>query len=548
MVYSAVFAYSPFHQRCPCRHRPPCRHCGTDRETKCGRCVDVVPIAPPTTPYGEQMSARNRNRVRNFVLVSLRRNRGLSQQDLANDLNALSASSHGERLSLDRRAVSRWESGESANPKPYYRLLLAEYFGVTIDELGFARPQSTIDVGAAADDDLGFAETSGQGTDMSSRDQRHWLETRTALNATRRALSLAAAELYPGYHLDGLDNAGVIAHPDWIPATPIPLRTVRLVHDQDATEPAVTGGEPETDHVRPLTDTQQRYRRYHDAIRDLAQPRLFENRLCFRLTGIDLTASTISLQCGQMGFFDSMDVNEALAHETAEYHLAKAHDGSYIATKASWRQLRFRKYIGGPFDLTRRPMMGAIGTLTIRGGESPSVVLHQRDGDRVAGGGGMTHLVPAGIFQPSSVRPSAAGADFSLWRNIQREYAEELLGHDEYDGTGRPISYGTLEPFVTLDRALADGSITIWCLGLTLDALTLSGDLLTVAVIEPTLYDSLFASAVTMNSEGTVSTRALPFEAHTLRHLHDSGTLSPGAAAALHLTWKHRDALLASRV
>jgi hypothetical protein len=49
--------------------------------------------------------------------------------------------------------------------------------------------------------------------------------------------------------------------------------------------------------------------------------------------------------------------------------------------------------------------MGAVGTLTIRAGESPCVVLHKRDGANVAGGCGMIHLLPAGIFQPSSVMP-----------------------------------------------------------------------------------------------------------------------------------------------
>ena len=84
----------------------------------------------------------------------------------------------------------------------------------------------------------------------------------------------------------------------------------------------------------------------------------------------------------------------------------------------------------------------------------------------------MTHLLPAGIFQPSSVIPAAVVEDFSLWRNIEREFAEELLGYDEYDGSGRPIAYSELEPFVTLDRALADERIKVWCLGITLESLS----------------------------------------------------------------------------
>lgn len=131
------------------------------------------------------------------------------------------------------------------------------------------------------------------------------------------------------------------------------------------------------------------------------------------LIGLDWTLPTIVMSFGHMGFFDSMDTNEVLAHETALHHLARNHAGELITTRPSWRGLAFRKLVGDPFDLSRRPLMGAIGTLTIRGGESPSGVLHHRDGNKVAGGGGMAHLLPAGIFQPSSVLPAAVAEDFS---------------------------------------------------------------------------------------------------------------------------------------
>jgi hypothetical protein len=239
-----------------------------------------------------------------------------------------------------------------------------------------------------------------------------------------------------------------------------------------------------------------------------------------------------------------MDTNEALAHETALHHLARDAAGDVSVCRPSWRNLAFRKLIGDPFDLSRRPLMGAIGTLTIRAGESPSMILHQRDGGGVAGGGGMTHLLPAGIFQPCSVMPESVANDFSIWRNIQREYAEELLGQAERDGSGRPLDYSNVEPFATMDQGLADGRIRVYCLGLTLDALTLAGDLLTVAVFEPELYDSLFGGHVDRNDEGAIPARAVPFEAHTIRQLRESGQLSAGATAAIELSWRHRKYVL----
>jgi len=494
--------------------------------------------------YGGHMADRLPHRTLNDALIRLREDAGLSQQELANGLNNLAASAYDQRPNLTKKTVGRWERGEVDWPQPFYRRLLAEYFKVAVDELGFYRPHRSTGAPVGGDDILTLIADPSNSDPRVGKDQQSWRDTRTALGKNRRTLAVLAEQLYPQSRIAGLENTGVITHPSWIPHTPVPLTRVSLVLDPLAPEPLITGGERESAPVRPLASAEHRYRRYHHAIRDLTPPRLFENRLCFRLMDLDWSVPTMKMKFGQMGFFDSIDTNEVLAHETALYHLFRDRHGEFRTSKPSWRRLAFRKLVDDPFDLTRRPLMGAIGTLTIRSGESPSVVLHHRDGDRVAGGGGMAHLLPAGIFQPSSVIPSAVVEDFSIWRNIQREYAEELLGHDEYDGSGRPITYADLEPFVTMDRALTAGDIRVWFLGLTLDALTLCGDILTVAVIEPELYDDLFADAVNTNAEGSVLARALPFEAHTIQRLRELGQLSPGATAALHFAWQHRATLL----
>ncbi|WP_233574166.1 helix-turn-helix domain-containing protein [Amycolatopsis panacis] len=474
-------------------------------------------------------------RAPNETLIALRLERGLSQQELAEELNRLATTKHHRYLTLTKKSVYRWESGETESPKRLYQRLLAEYFGVAITELGFPRPRIQTSRPPGTPEAAAIPTTQETEPDVVA-DRQRWLAVRTALGGTRRALAVVAEDLYPDYRVPGLEHTGVITRPDWIPATPIPLGAVTLTLDSDAAQPVLTGGEPETAAVRPLVTPTRRFRRYHDAIRELAAPRLFENRLCFRLTGLDRSARAIRMTFGHMGFFDSMDTNEALAHETALHHLSRDQHDQVITTKPSWRNLAFRKLIADPSDLTRRPLMGAVGTLTIRGGESPSMVLHQRDGGRVAGGGGMTHLVPAGIFQPSSVLPAAVAGDFSLWRNIERELAEELLGHDEYDGSGHPIAYSELEPFATLDDAYCRGDIRVWYLGLTLDALTLCGDILTVAVIEPDLYDTMFANAVSSNSEGAVSTRALPFE--QTRYATSGNRAASHRAPPQHYIWR----------
>ncbi len=142
-------------------------------------------------------------------------------------------------------------------------------------------------------------------------------------------------------------------------------------------------------------------------------------------------------------------------------------------------------------------------------------------------------------------------ADFDLWRNVMREYSEELLGNPEHDGDGRPMDYRA-EPFLGMQGALRDGRIQVHLLGLALDALTLWGEILTVAVFDAPTYDRLFADLVDVNAEGTVvktgrarPTAHAPFTGQVVDELLGSGRLAPAAAGCLELAWRHRRALLA---
>jgi transcriptional regulator with XRE-family HTH domain len=509
-----------------------------------------------TLAYDSVVAAPSDTRIPNLALIALREDAGLSQQDLADGLNDLATRKFGKHPSLTKRKIGRWERGEVQWPHPFHRRLLADYFDRAVDDLGFIPPQRPQSVTAKEHPESSLLCTPMDTPDPRvEQEQRRWRDTRGALGHHRRALAIVAEDLYPENRIPGLERQGVLAPPWWLPENPIPLADVSLELDTESSSPLLSGSERESGQVRPLTSIERRYSRYSHAVRDLAPPRLFENRLCFRVLSADWTLPAARLKFGLMGFFDSIDTNEAFAHEMAANHLLRDSTGALVTGKASWRRLAFRRLLGDPFDLRRRPLMGAIGTLTIRAGECPSMVLHQRDGARVAGGGGMVHLLPAGIFQPSSIMPESVANDFSVWRNMQREFAEELLGHTEYDGTGRPIDYLGTEPFATMERALRDGRIRVYYLGLTLDALTLCGDLLTVAVIEPDTYDELFGAAVDRNDEGSIPARALPFEEHTIDRLRrlgsavagSNGRRSPGLAASTHVTWPHLPSVMTRR-
>jgi hypothetical protein len=159
--------------------------------------------------------------------------------------------------------------------------------------------------------------------------------------------------------------------------------------------------------------------------------------------------------------------------------------------------------------LQRRTVILAITTLTLRLRRypaEPSFLLHWRNPAAVATAGGVYDVIPAGEFQPSSVALWDRRSDFDMWRNITGEYSEELLGTPEHDGTRtEPIDYESWPLYQALEQAQAAGTVTVFLLGVGLDALTLAATILTAVVIEDDVFDAAFGHAVRFNDEGKSS-------------------------------------------
>ena len=496
------------------------------------------------------MVRRTQDAVPNVELYNLRDARGEAQEETAKALNSL-ASAKGKQTGITGNQISRWERGVS-RPSPWHRQLLADHFGVSVAELGLARPRSKVSVvpnGGVADA-LAFAvDDNDQLTDAPTEEsQRDWLRIRRALGVQHVPLAKTAARLYP--ETARIGETGLIAGDGWLLAQPIPLSDVRIAMTGEPQETAISGMERESRTSRPFISTSQRYGRYSHAIRDIARPRLFENRPGWRLLNLDFTSKAgPALTFGDTTYFDTIDICEAVAHEAAAALLRE--DASIDS--ASWRGLNFRRAIGDPFDLSRRPVLPSTDTLTIRASiDGASFVLHNRNSGNVASSGGMLGVMPAGTFQPSTVRYAEHAADFDLWRNIMREYSEEFLGNPEHGGDGQSVDY-TSEPFATLDAGIAAGKIRAYCFGVALDALTLWGEILTVVVFDADIYDKIFAKMVSVNTEGSVvrigsviPTPLIPFTEHILDELSAGGRLAPEAASCLALAWQHRRQILSA--
>jgi len=387
--------------------------------------------------------------------------------------------------------------------------------------------------------------------DAVRRSQQQWLRVRGFLNRHRHELGRAARDLYPrSWRVAGTP---LLARPEWLPAAPVPLDQVALSWQPGWPARGIDGTGPETAAVRPLREDASRFGCYAAALGALSPPGLFEDRACYRLLAAAATPGAADLGFGEGRYFEVINVCEAVAHEYAAATLAAGDP----ARPPALDELPLRSLIGDPTDLGRRPVMTAIAVLVLRADRASggaAMILHWRDPARVASGGGLYQVAPVGVFQPSHDAAWNRANDFSLWRSIVRELAEELLGGGEdYHSDTAPIDYRAWPLHAALAGARRAGRLRVFWLGLGADPLTLAADMLTVAVFDADLFDVTFSGLVRDNDEGRIVTgdgaagaaAGVAFRAGNIERFAATEPMQPAGAALLRTAWAHRDALLA---
>lgn len=441
------------------------------------------------------------------------------------------------RLNTTQSRLSKLEKGSQALRDVAELRFIARKLGIPPERLGVL-PDHSCDANpfpSHVSDRPGKVRTS----------QERWRDIRGELNANRAHLGDLAAELYPKQQR--IPGTTVLTSTNWVPDGPVDLTDIALSWRTESPAPQIEGKAPESAGARPLMANGERYSRYSRALRDLARPRLLDNRVSYRLLDVQWAGTRGELGFSYTSYFDVLDIGEALGHEFTEaWHNAGR-------KRPSLADLPFRRSIVDPFDLLARPMLPSINTLTIRRDpiEGHRMYLHRRDAKAVAAAGGMYHVIPAGVFQPAALAPAHQANDFSLWRNVQREFSEEFLGNSEHDGNSvDPISYETEEPFASFERARQAGDFQAFACAVVLEPLTLWVELLTVAVIAAPVFDELFTGMVSINEEGVAvgtdsghPTMGIPFTSDARERLR-SEPLSPISRACIELAWKYRYELL----
>ena len=391
-----------------------------------------------------------------------------------------------------------------------------------------------------------------------------WLRVNAYYQSERHELAVRAAAGYPA----GLRVAGtpLLAPAAWRLTAPVPLDGIRLEFRPDEPRPDVPDLAALAPPALPRRADGSRYPRYSHVVAELAAPSVFENRPTYRLIEADLAGpGGPRLAFGRGRFFDSVDAGGAAGHEYAAAQLAGIAGRDDAASQAGHASVAdatgagpasdagaaarcpYRAALGGPTGLARRAAPLAVSALTLRNDRRAGTAtfpLHYREPGKVSHAAGLYQVIPVGVFQPSGEAPWNEANDFSLWRGLLREYAEELLGADEDHGSEQaPIDYQGWPLAKAMTDGLADGQIRAWCLGLGADPLTFAIDLLAAVVIDAPLYDELFGPAVAANAEGRV-TGPRAFDHASVGELLRDAPLQAAAAALLTLALSYRDTLL----
>ncbi|WP_051194480.1 helix-turn-helix domain-containing protein [Nocardia jiangxiensis] len=426
-------------------------------------------------------------------------------------------------LGVDRTLVSKYLSGTRVCRDVDQLRRFAEAMDLPPETFGLISPSDV----AQAERDEAVTE---------------WRLVRQTLNRNRHALTAAAARLY--WDVIPIEGTTCITRPGWLAPNPVDLETIELGFDADAPDPEINGGEVESEAYRPPRPNGDRYSRYSQAVRAIAQPALFENRTSYRLLDVDFSAAGGRMGFGLTTYFDMVDVCEVLAHETSSVWISKQRSRFDI------EELPFRRRVGDLFDPRRRAILPSINTLTIRrGSEGDTFFLHRRGTGSVTLAAGLTHIIPAGVFQPAAIGQANISRDFSLWRNMLREFSEEFLDAPEHDGSsGTPVNYD-VEPFRTLTEGRQAGKVRAWCFGVGLDPLAPAGEILTTVVVDADVFDAAFPTIAPRNAEGELypsdaGTVGIGWTDSNVRQALYREPLAAAAAACISLTWKHRDVLL----
>jgi hypothetical protein len=353
----------------------------------------------------------------------------------------------------------------------------------------------------------------------------------------------------------------------WMLERPVELSDVKLVWD---------------DEVPRL---EWRWDGFADFLRSIGK-RIINNPI-YRLVDIGVDGERLRLNFTSGWYEDYIETCEALVWELAREVVRKRRYSLWWEMFKHWRgvfpyktflrrkildfdfeefmDLRYRSMVGLT-DFRSRCAAVGINTLTVISlrdvgksarfnlGNRLMMFIHHRGRD-VAEAAGMVHVIPAGIFQPLSRFDSYRHLEFSMERNVMREFGEELLDKEVYIGLeGANHPNAPFEKDVELKRLYSlfrKKAVKLFFFGVGIDPLTTKPEVLTLALVDG---DALFAkiprlkSYVEANWEGR-NVSQVPFTRENIEGLIRENLIRkpemlPAGAGCLALAYKYFDEIM----
>ncbi len=205
--------------------------------------------------------------------------------------------------------LSKLEKGTQALRDVTELRHIARQLGIPPERLGVLPDQSA--------DARPFAAHVSERPGPVQESQERWRDTRCRLNAHRAVLGDLAAELYPAQQR--IPGTTVLTSASWVPDGPVDLSDIELAWRAESPIPHLGGKAPQSAGARPLMVNGERYDRYSRALRDLARPKLLDNRVSYRLLDVEWSGPRGMLGFNYTSYFDVLDVGEALGHELEGY-------------------------------------------------------------------------------------------------------------------------------------------------------------------------------------------------------------------------------------
>jgi len=197
-----------------------------------------------------------------------------------------------------------------------------------------------------------------------------------------------------------------------------------------------------------------------------------------------LDTGGVRIDCGLGRYFQSLATSETCDHEmmTALTEDPRQPVGLDALPRRAW----LHQQVGDPVtDGSRRAAAVSVATVVLMAAVDGGyhVLLTPRSG-AVATHRFFNHVAPSGILAPLDWGSCPPAEEFSVRRNLLREYVEELYSGDEFQVGEEPYHDVESEPeVVRLNAVLDSGDAGLYYTGVSVNLLTLRPELCTLLLV-----------------------------------------------------------------